>query len=215
MQNPESVRLIDPNHCLEFQESIYPMHIPLDRFRGNILVIGPGEFFPERIFFCDGVRTPIKSIKSILTCDPKKDVIPKSDMINWPIQITIGMPDHIFKPLQLTHIILTATEILKNIPDNSLDAISMMRMPKLLRPLSDGLLPLISRALKPGGIFVASGSANFSLFNQESNYRDITHLVQSLSQRDRLSILEITRLKDEDPCGYTYQDNIGLVMEKI
>ncbi|MBI2010185.1 MAG: hypothetical protein HYS86_03335, partial [Candidatus Chisholmbacteria bacterium] len=188
---------------MEFADSVEGLVIDPDMMRGDVMVIGPGPGFPEQLFVCtpeSDFGVPRPKIRTVCSCDPnflahpepRFDQTVRTLTFDEPFDASLGGIS--FYPEELQAI---ATQL----PRDSFDVVMWWRSGDLRHHFSV-VLPLVSRILKGGGLFMGSGS-----FDGEEE------VVAAAS--GSFEVPDIAYLPNPDASGFRYEPHhVGFVLAK-
>ncbi len=205
----------DENEMLRFLWSIEGIPIDPTRINGNVLVIGPGYVFPERVLLCTPeslFRTPHSDISTITLCDEDYLALPSDSFSTWNIKVGSYpyTPDETHTiPFYLAY----ARDMLQDIPESTFDVVLFFRQPFFARHLmNDGNLAEIHRTLRKGGYFLGSGCMKHTLFTSigedKERFREFCNEIG-------MTVDSLTQLYDFDQSSYVYKDNHGVTATKV
>lgn len=168
--------------------------------QGHVLIAGQGPAFPERVLVCtpeSGFRNIRPGIDSLICCDPAAYSNPKN-LLRHPVRVRgqneapgLGKDQVDYYPC--------AVQAVTAIPDGTIQAVTALRFPNIDDQLSSGLLERVSKALRPGGVFIASGSFKDS---------------QLINLGPDLRIERQAVLSNPDSAGYQYRYHGSFIARK-
>lgn len=185
----------------EFAESVGTLELDINRIKGVVLVAGHGPAFPERVFICSPKSEFTQldpKVRLLICCDPDLSTSPASSLENRMITLLEGQSPSAEKGRACFYFLMLQ-RVLRHLKPKSLDAIAFFRIPDMQEQIEHGLLPLVKKIMKQGGIFMGSGE------------------FESLEEAERLlgmifEILSIQRLYPFSS-GYLFSNHIGFVVE--
>jgi len=144
-----------------FAQTVAPLAIVDKHLAGNVMIIGQGPAFPERILVCTSksrFQTIRPAINLLVCCDGELFTHP-SNYLDGDIDTNIEDIRRV--KTRIASYSWGAQYALKqHFPDNYLDTIMAFEIVSLSKQLQEGLMDEISRVLKPHGHFIGSGCLN-------------------------------------------------------
>jgi len=189
----------------EFAEDIAPLDIREEDIGGDVLIAGGGQAMPEIVFVGDpshyferlraGVRTLTCCDCELLT-SPEHHLEP-----DYTVEFLgageAPSPERgrvFYCPWSLQY-------FLRGIPEATFNCITFFRINRLYEQFDEDLIDLVARALKPGGVFIGSGS-----LKDEEAVRGMIG--------EKLDVETIRRLPNPSS-GYPFRPaHIGFVLRK-
>lgn len=152
-------RLAGTTPLRQFAYDIRKMPITEDHIKGDVLIIGPGQLFPERLF----IGT---SESDLFDLRPQIETITVCDPAYIGLSVFFDPPIHIHSPMEPFILYKRGVNYMPNgfmyhspgIPDETYDVVTFFRAPDTEEQLRDGMQNEISRILRRGSLFIGSGS---------------------------------------------------------
>lgn len=159
-------RELNKTHALI--RDISSLGLPSNKITGDVLVVGSGYVFPERLLLCtpeSGYKRLRRGVKSVILCDKLPELIDGSFHDCWldcpPKIITDLKKDNLLLPKKDKYaLIISDVGSFLQEYDGAFDGIICYRVGCTCEELSNGLGNLFTSRLKPGGYLM--GSAVYS-----------------------------------------------------